>query len=89
MKKKQKTQPLSGSLVCVSNYYGEEREMVRTLSIELGANYTERLTRKDPAVTHLITNSLQGQKVLKARQWGNIQIEGLEWLLNLRNANTC
>ncbi|GBG25393.1 DNA topoisomerase 2-binding protein 1 [Hondaea fermentalgiana] len=66
-------------LICVSRYVGTERLRVETLAKELGARFTDRLTRQNPAVTLLISLDLTGPKCTKAREWG-IPVYSLEWL---------
>jgi len=69
----------SKALICVSRYVGSERQRVEVLAKQLGGRFTDRLTRRNPAVTLLISLDLVGPKCIKAREWG-IPIYSLEWL---------
>jgi hypothetical protein len=66
-------------VLCVSKYLGADRLRVEEIAHALGATYVERLTRKDPQVTHLITPDRESEKAVMAIKWG-IPMFDLQWL---------
>jgi hypothetical protein len=66
-------------VMCVSKYLGADRQRVQEIAHALGASYVERLTRKDPQVTHLITPDKDSDKGAMAIKWG-VPIYDLPWL---------
>jgi hypothetical protein len=76
-------QPLSTEwakqVLCVSKYLGADRLRVQEIARALGATYVERLTRREPQVTHLITPDKESDKGIMAIKWG-IPMHDLQWL---------
>ncbi|VYS51306.1 unnamed protein product [Arabidopsis thaliana] len=62
--------------ICSSQHNEKNVELLRNLSVVLGADFVERLTRK---VTHLICNFAKGDKYVRASKWGIISVTP-DWL---------
>ena len=73
---------------CGTGFFGESRAWLKQSVREIGARYSGHLIRGD--VTHLVVqeeevgtgesaDNAEGQKVVKARQWG-IKVVGRDWL---------
>ncbi|XP_014665590.1 PREDICTED: PAX-interacting protein 1-like isoform X2 [Priapulus caudatus] len=71
--------PLKNHIICVSNFEGEERVMIKAMIVVLGAKYTGFMTRHN---TVLISRRPDGKKYEKARLW-RLPVVNVQWLHDL------
>ena len=63
-------------LVSVTGYQGANRYTIRSMVNEIGADWSDNLSRRN---THLVCEKAEGQKYTKALEWG-IHVVSIEWL---------
>jgi len=63
-------------LVSVTGYQGANRYTIRSMVNEIGADWSDNLSRRN---THLVCEKAEAQKYTKALEWG-IHVVSIEWL---------
>jgi len=66
-------------LVSVTGYVDANRYGIKSMVNEIGADWSDNLSRKN---THLICKQPEGQKYIKALEWG-VHVVSIEWLYHI------
>ncbi|XP_008182892.1 DNA topoisomerase 2-binding protein 1-A-like [Acyrthosiphon pisum] len=78
--------PLKNCVISITNYTGSERYFLKEVSLLLGANFQDALSRKSKPednimiTTHLICSTPEGPKYEASVKWG-VPVVSKEWLL--------
>lgn len=78
--------PFAGLTICVSGILPDERQQIERHVVQYGGNYSGNLTKK---CTHLICNTMEGEKYMVARRWGHIKIVNQKWIYQSIAARAC
>lgn len=78
--------PFTGLTICVSGILPDERQQIERHVAQYGGNYSGNLTKK---CTHLICNTMEGEKYMVARRWGHIKIVNQKWIYQSIAARAC